>query len=201
MKLFTRIKLFGKKAIEDFMPIDNITQLEEMMNKQKKVLEETQQKYYNSKGKEDYYETEIKRNEKLLEDAMSSAKKAKENNDETKLKKLYEIKTMTEFKIKMYEECLEKQKEITIKLNKFVSNIERKVSKARCDIELLKTKDEFTKSVEDFKSVQTGVDDINMEDITKDIDINFNAKSYEFNDMDVVEVEDNDGFDDFVKGL
>lgn len=200
MKLFTRIKLFGKKAIEDFMPIDNITQLEEMMNKQKKVLEETQQKYYNSKGKEDYYETEIKRNEKLLEDTMSSAKKAKENNDETKLKKLYEIKTLTESKIKMYKDCLEKQKEITVKLNKFVSNIERKVSKAKCDIELLKTKDEFTKSVEDFKTIETGVDDINMEDITKDIDINFNAKSYEFNDMDVVEVEDG-GFDDFVKEL
>lgn len=33
MKLFTRIKLFGKKAIEDLMPIDNITQLEKMMNK------------------------------------------------------------------------------------------------------------------------------------------------------------------------
>lgn len=200
MKLFTRIKLFGKKAVEELMPIDNITQLEEMMKRQQKVLEETQQKYYNSKGKEEYYETEIDKNEKLLKDTISSAKKAKEDNDEVRLKKLYEIKTMTESKIKMYEECLEKQKEITVKLNKFVTNIERKVSKAKCDIELLKTKDEFTKSVEDFKSVQTGVDDINMEDITKDIDINFNTKSYEFNDMNVVEVEDG-GFDDFVKEL
>lgn len=200
MKLFTRFKLFGKKAIEELMPVDNITQLEEMMRKQEKVLEETQQKYYNSKGKEDYYSKEIENNEKLLKDTISSAKKAKENNDEVKLKKLYEIKTMTESKIKMYKECLEKQKEITIKLNKFVSNIERKVSKAKCDIELLKTKDEFTKSVEDFKTIETGVDDINMEDITKDIDINFNAKSYEFNDMDIAEVEDG-GFDDFVKEL
>lgn len=200
MKLFTRFKLFGKKAIEELMPVDNITQLEEMMNKQKKVLEETQQKYYNSKGKEEYYEAEIKKNEELLENTITSAKKSKENNDEVSLKKLYEIKTLTESKIKMYKECLEKQKEISIKLNKFVSNIERKVSKARCDIELLKTKDEFAKSVEDFKSVQTGVDDINMEDITKDIDINFNAKSYEFNDIDIVDIGDN-GFNDFVKEL
>lgn len=200
MKLFTRLRLFGKKTIEEFMPIDNITQLEEMMNKQKKVLEDTQQKYYNSKGKEDYYSKEIDNNKNLLENTILSAKRAKENNDEVKLKKLYEIKTLTESKIKMYEECLEKQKEITIKLNQFVTNIERKVSKAKCDIELLKTKDEFTKSVEDFKSVQTGVDDINMEDITKDIDISFNAKSYEFNDMNVVDIEDG-GFDDFVKEL
>lgn len=200
MKLFTRIKLFGKKTIEDLMPIDNITQLEEMMSKQQKVLEETQQKYYNSKGKEDYYETEIKRNKKLLKDTMSSAKKAKDKNDEVKLKKLYEIKTLTETKIKTYEECLEKQKEITNQLNTLVTNAERKVTKIKCDIELLKTKEDFSKSVEDFKSIQTGVDDINIDDITKDIEINFNAKSYEFNDMDVVDIED-DGFDDFVKGL
>lgn len=200
MKLSTRIKLFGKKKIEQFMPIDNIVQLEELMNKQQKVLNETQQKYYNSKGKEDYYLKEIENNEKLLKDTTISAKKAKENNDEARLKKLYEIKTLTESKIKMYKECLEKQKEITVKLNKFVSNIERKVSKAKCDIELLKTKDEFTKSVKDFKSIQTDADDINMEDITKDIDINFNAKAYEFNDIDIVDIEDN-GFEDFIKEL
>lgn len=200
MKLSTRIKLFGKKKIEQFMPIDNIVQLEELMNKQQKVLNETQQKYYNSKGKEDYYLKEIENNEKLLKDTIISAKKAKENNDEARLKKLYEIKTLTESKIKMYKECLEKQKEITVKLNKFVSNIERKVSKAKCDIELLKTKDEFTKSVKDFKSVQTNADDINMEDITKDIDINFNAKAYEFNDIDIENIEDS-GFEDFIKEL
>lgn len=201
MKLFTRIKLFIKKVIEELMPVDNITQLEEMMRKQQKILEETQQKYYNSKGKEEYYETEIDNNKKLLEDTISSAKKAKENNDEVRLKKLYEIKTMTESKIKTYKECLDKQKEITIKLNSLVASAERKLTKAKCSIELLKTKDEFSKSVEDFKSIQIGdSDDINMDDITKDIEINFNAKSYEFNDMDVVEIEDN-GFDDFVKGL
>lgn len=200
MRLFTRFKLFGKKAIEELMPIDNITQLEEMIEKQNKVLNETKQKYYNSKGKEDYYSNEIKNNKKLLDDTMKSAKKAKDNDDEMKLKKLYEIKTLTESKIKMYEECLKKQKDITVKLNTLVTNAERKCTKLKCNIELLKTKDEFTKSVEDFKTIQVGNEDINIDDITKDIDIKFNAKTYEFEDIDVVDVEDG-GFDDFVKEL
>lgn len=191
MKFLTRLRLFGEKTTEKLMPVNNIVQLEDLLKKQTKTLEETKQKYYNSKGKEDYYQTEIKNNEDLKEKAINNAKNSKDNNNEVQLKKCFEIQKMAQTKIDMYIDCLNKQKDITIKLNNFVTNLETKNSELRCKIELLKTKDDFVKSVEDFKMVQTGTRDINLDDVVKDIEINFNAKSYEFNDMDVTELKDN----------
>lgn len=200
MKLLTRLRLFGEKTTEKLMPVDNITQLEDLLKKQSKTLEETKQNYYNSKGKEDYYKTEIKSNKELKEKAIERAKDAKGHKNEEQLKNCFEIQKMAQTKINMYTDCLEKQKNITTKLNTFMTNLETKNSELRCKIELLKTKDEFVKSVEDFKVVQNGTSDINLDDVVKDIEINFNSKSYELDDMNVPELQ-NSEYEDFVEGL
>lgn len=200
MKLLTRLRLFGEKAIEKTISVDNIAQLEDLIKKQTKISEEIKQKYYNSRGKEDYYQTEIKNNEDLKYKTIERAKNAKGHKNEEQLKQCFEIQKMAQAKIDMYKDCLDKQKGITIKLNAFITNLESKNSELKCKIELLKTKDDFVKSVEDFKTVQSGTSDINLDNVVKDIEIDFNAKSYEFDDIDVPELANNE-YEDFVEGL
>lgn len=204
MKFLTRVKIFFKKLSEKLMPVNNIDKLNMLLSKQKKVLADTRQKYYNSKGKEEYYTTEIATNQKLKQELLDSAKKCKEKNDSNKLKQVFDMYDLTENRITMYSSCLEKQKEITTKLNQFVSITETKINKLNCDIEMLKTKDEFSQSVRDLRSIQCDQDDINVDDVVKDIEIDYNARVAEFTDMNVEDISgdlNRNKFEDFVKGL
>lgn len=204
MKLFTRLTIFVKKLLAKVMPISNIDKLNHLIEKQNKALSYARQSYYNSLGKEEYYENELSTNQELYKALICCAKKAKTNNDEAVLKQSFDAIQLAESRIKMYGDCLEKQKEITIKLNRFVTVAANKISQLKCNIEMLKTKDEFSKSVKDFKELQLGNCDTNVDDVVKDIEIDYNAKSIEFNDMSVddITISINDSkFEEFVEGL
>lgn len=204
MKIITRISLFLKRIIEKLMPINKCEQLNSLFIKYKKILYDAKQNYYNSLGKEEYYQKELDNNKVNSEKLLSIAKKYKEKNDTTKLKETYNMYDLSLKKIENYQKFLDEQKEITLKLNTFISQLERKVSKLECEIEILKTKNEFNNNIKNIKRVCNVDSGVDLDIVTKGIEIDYNANMIETDSMSLDNIEDikyGDEFDKFVDDL
>lgn len=204
MKFLTRLNIFAKKVAKELMPITDIEKLEHALEEIKKGLDDTKQSYYKSKGKEDYYKTEIDNAEKVKEKIVNQMKKNKENNvEKEKQEPLYNEMVTLDTRIKLNNENLTNQSKITSALLKTKNVYDRKYTDLRQNLEIMKSKEDFNNSIKEFKLDNF---DIDTKEIEKNIDITFNASQYSLDDIEkevnMIDIQlDDNGIDEFLDKL
>lgn len=154
--------------------------LKEMKVNQCKIVEAL----YSYKGKVKYFQDTITEIENKISEIITGAKIVLKKGDDILLarckaeidiledKKVRLVKSL-ELSNKLYEKAYIQKNMVSIK----VSEIESRV-------DFLKMKSDFKKEVEEFSSVMNGEFGINMGEIEKDINIEFNASELKLADIE-----------------
>lgn len=202
LKNIERIRLWFANLIKNLFQVDKTAQLVDIYEKQKSQLEEADSKYYRSKGLEQYYTDEIETITKLLSRLGSCAKKVK--NDDAVLRDIYTQKVSLENKKKNFEEFLQAQTLVTKQWETLKDQLEMTTIKLKDKIDEIRMKEEFSKNMDKFSNTTSTIGDINIDEIMKEVQVDFNSSTMKLKDLKNTSINDvikDDGFEEYKNSL
>lgn len=202
LKNIERIRLWFANLIKNLFQVDKTAQLVDIYEKQKSQLEEADSKYYRSKGLEQYYTDEIETITKLLSRLGSCAKKVK--NDDAVLRDIYTQKVSLENKKKNFEEFLQAQTLVTKQWETLKDQLEMTTIKLKDKIDEIRMKEEFSKNMDKFSNTTSTIGDINIDEIMKEVQVDFNSSTMKLKDLKNTSIDDvikDDGFEEYKNSL
>lgn len=143
--------------------------------------------YYTSRGKEKAFIDRIGEINTYISQLKTKAKKICDSDDTLLLRIMKEIEIQSQ-QLEFANKNLELSKRLTEKLYSQKVMIDTKISDFSNKLDMLKQKEDFTKSIKEFQSVVGFDSNSEFEDIEKQININFNASEFKFEDLEKEEI-------------
>lgn len=177
-------KLLKVLTIKTFSPSER---LEIEVSKMKESSSKCDTAYYTSRGKEKAFIDRIKEVELYIKELSVKAKKLGDSDDILTLRIMKEIEVQNE-QLVFLNKNLELSKKLTAKLYSQKVIIDSKISSHENSLTMLKSKEEFSNSIKEFQNIVGSDAKSYFEDIEKEININFNASEFRFEDMEHDEI-------------
>lgn len=143
--------------------------------------------YYTSRGKEKAFIDRIGEINTYISQLKTKAKKICDSDDTLLLRIMKEIEIQSQ-QLEFANKNLELSKRLTEKLYSQKVMIDTKISDFSNKLDMFKQKEDFTKSIKEFQSVVGFDSNSEFEDIEKQININFNALEFKFEDLEKEEI-------------
>ena len=200
MKKTTKLKILFERIFNKFVKVDNVEKVEEGLKRQKEALIKLNSSYYNAKGALITYKQELSKNEQNLEklDRCFNICKQKDKKDEAK--QVYDEIVTTKQRIAVLQEQIQKQELIVTRFNEAKEKYEREIRNLENNLETMKSKSKFSKAVKEYNENFGEFEEFNIDDIQKDIDIEFNASnaklSEQSNTLDLNKIESDTNFEE-----
>lgn len=211
MKLFDRIKFFGKKVADNSFKVSSVEELKYCIEEKEKRLTDIKESLYELRGKRGYCEKQRRE----LEESITSIKntcKTKYSDRylyANKLKEAFELVKQSESKLNLLEKQINSY-DILIKnfedgynvLNKEVSNLSNQ-------LEELEIKKSFADTFKSYSNLNIGTNDVQIEKLIEDIEVDFGVteskiqeKSSKTSVQDFInESKQEDDFENFLNNL
>lgn len=205
MKNTTRLKVFFKKMFKMVTPLDNIEIMEHLMEQNNTALNSFNDQLYNSKAQIRYHQRELEVNSDRKDSLIKIAEKFKSNNNEDGKRETFNKLKIVDSQIALHKEQIELHEARTVSLNSIVENLRNKQTEIQCKLTSYKAKVEFANSVNQYSNINVKGLDINIDDITKEIDIDYLSSEFKLNDImknDIVTNATSDlEYEEFYKNL
>ena len=200
MKKTTKIKILWDRLFNKIVKVDNIEKVEEGLERQKQSLRKLNESYYNATGALDTYKEELKKNEDNLDKLNRCFEICKNKEEKQGAKQVYEQTIITKQRINVLKEQIEKQKMIVNRFKEAKERYEKEIRNLENNIETMKSKDRFSKAVKEYNKNFGEFEEFNIDDIQRDIDIEFNASNSKLsettNELDLDKIEADMNFEE-----
>ena len=197
MKKLTKLKIVFDRIFNKFVKVDNIEKIEEGLNRQKEALKNLNNSYYNAQGSLESYKNELKKNQENEKKLNKCFEICKTKNDKESAKQIFEEINSTKQRIVILKEQSQKQELIVQRFKEAKERYEKEIRTLQNNLETMKSKNKFSKAVKEYESQFGEFEEFNIDDIQKDIDIEFNASNAQLEeqgnkvDLDKIESESN----------
>ena len=184
MKKLTKIKIVFDRIFNKFVKVDNIEKIEEGLNRQKEALKKLNNSYYNAQGALESYKNELKKNQENEKKLNKCFETCKGKNDKDGAKQVFEELNTTKQRIIVLKEQIQKQELIVKRFKDAKERYENEIRNLQNNLETMKSKNRFSKAVKEYESQFGEFEEFDIEDIQKDIDIEFNASNAQLQDQE-----------------
>lgn len=184
MKKLTKIKIVFDRIFNKFVKVDNIEKIEEGLNRQKEALKKLNNSYYNSQGALESYRNELKKNQENEKKLNKCFETCKGKNDKDGAKQVFEELNITKQRMIVLKEQTQKQELIVKRFKDAKERYEKEIRNLQNNLETMKSKNRFSKAVKEYESQFGEFEEFDIEDIQKDIDIEFNASNAQLQDQE-----------------
>lgn len=184
MKKLTKIKIVFDRIFNKFVKVDNIEKIEEGLNRQKEALKKLNNSYYNAQGALESYKNELKKNQENEKKLNKCFETCKGKNDKDGAKQVFEELNTTKQRIIVLKEQTQKQELIVKRFKDAKERYENEIKNLQNNLETMKSKNRFSKAVKEYESQFGEFEEFDIEDIQKDIDIEFNASNAQLQDQE-----------------
>ena len=184
MKKLTKIKIVFDRIFNKFVKVDNIEKIEEGLNRQKEALKKLNNSYYNAQGALESYRNELKKNQENEKKLNKCFETCKGKNDKDGAKQVFEELNTTKQRIIVLKEQIQKQELIVKRFKDAKERYENEIRNLQNNLETMKSKNRFSKAVKEYESQFGEFEEFDIEDIQKDIDIEFNASNAQLQDQE-----------------
>ena len=197
MKKLTKLKIVFDRIFNKFVKVDNIEKIEEGLNRQKEALKKLNNSYYNAQGALETYKNELNKNQENEKKLNKCFEICKTKNDKEGAKQIFDEINTTRQRITVLKEQTQKQELIVRRFKEAKERYEKEIRNLQNNLETMKSKNRFSKAVKEYESQFGEFEEFNIEDIQKDIDIEFNASNAQLQeqenkiDLDKLESESN----------
>lgn len=197
MKKLTKLKIVFDRIFNKFVKVDNIEKIEEGLNRQKEALKKLNNSYYNAQGALESYKNELNKNQENKKKLNKCFEICKTKNDKEGAKQIFDEINTTRQRITVLKEQTQKQELIVRRFKEAKERYEKEIRNLQNNLETMKSKNRFSKAVKEYESQFGEFEEFNIEDIQKDIDIEFNASNAQLQeqenkiDLDKLESESN----------
>ena len=197
MKKLTKLKIVFDRIFNKFVKVDNIEKIEEGLNRQKEALKKLNNSYYNAQGALESYKNELNKNQENEKKLNKCFEIYKTKNDKEGAKQIFDEINTTRQRITVLKEQTQKQELIVRRFKEAKERYEKEIRNLQNNLETMKSKNRFSKAVKEYESQFGEFEEFNIEDIQKDIDIEFNASNAQLQeqenkiDLDKLESESN----------
>ena len=184
MKKLTKIKIVFDRIFNKFVKVDNIEKIEEGLNRQKEALKKLNNSYYNAQGALESYKNELKKNQENEKKLNKCFETCKGKNDKDGAKQVFEELNITKQRMIVLKEQTQKQELIVKRFKDAKERYENEIRNLQNNLETMKSKNRFSKAVKEYESQFGEFEEFDIEDIQKDIDIEFNASNAQLQDQE-----------------
>lgn len=184
MKKLTKIKIVFDRIFNKFVKVDNIEKIEEGLNRQKEALKKLNNSYYNAQGALESYRNELKKNQENEKKLNKCFETCKGKNDKDGAKQVFEELNITKQRMIVLKEQTQKQELIVKRFKDAKERYEKEIRNLQNNLETMKSKNRFSKAVKEYESQFGEFEEFDIEDIQKDIDIEFNASNAQLQDQE-----------------
>ena len=197
MKKLTKLKIVFDRIFNKFVKVDNIEKIEEGLNRQKEALKKLNNSYYNAQGALESYKNELNKNQENEKKLNKCFEICRTKNDKEGAKQIFDEINTTRQRITVLKEQTQKQELIVRRFKEAKERYEKEIRNLQNNLETMKSKNRFSKAVKEYESQFGEFEEFNIEDIQKDIDIEFNASNAQLQeqenkiDLDKLESESN----------
>ena len=200
MKKITKLKIVFDRIFNKFVKVDNIEKIEEGLNRQKEALKNLNNSYYNAQGALESYKNELKKNQENEKKLNKCFEICKTKNDKEGAKQIFEELNTTKQRIIVLKEQSQKQELIVQRFKEAKERYEKEIRNLQNNLETMKSKNRFSKAVKEYESKFGEFEEFNIDDIQKDIDIEFNASNAQLqeqeNKIDLDQLENESNFEE-----
>lgn len=197
MKKTTKLKILFDRMFNKFVKVDNIEKVEEGLNRQKEAAKKLNESYYKAQGALTTYIEELKQNQENLERLNKCFDICKQKDDKQGAKAVFDEINITKTRITVLQEQIAKQELIVQRFLEAKEKYENEIRNLQVNLETMKSKHRFSKTVEEYNQNFGEFEEFNMDDIQKEIDIEFNASNAKLSeqkekiDLNAIENESN----------
>lgn len=197
MKKTTKLKIVFDRIFNRFIKVDNIEKVEEGLNKQKEALKKLNESYYKAQGALSTYKEELEKNKGNLERLDKCFEICKKKEDKQGAKAVFDETNVTKTRIAVLQEQIAKQELIVQRFSEAKEKYEKEIRDLQVNLETMKSKNRFSKTVEEYNKNFGEFEEFNIDDIQKEIDIEFNASNAKLSeqeeklDLNAIENESN----------
>lgn len=197
MKKLTKLKIVFDRIFNKFVKVDNIEKIEEGLDRQKEALKKLNNSYYNAQGALESYRNELEKNKENEKQLNKCFEICKTKNDKDGAKQIFDELNTTKQRIIVLKEQSQKQELIVQRFKEAKDRYEKEIRNLQNNLETMKSKNRFSKAVKEYESQFGEFEEFNIDDIQKDIDIEFNASNAQLQeqenkiDLDKLESESN----------
>ena len=197
MKKLTKLKIVFYRIFNKIVKVDNIEKIEDGLNRQKEALKKLNNSYYNAQGALESYRNELEKNKENEKKLNKCFEICKAKNDKDGAKQIFEELNTTKQRIIVLKEQSQKQELIVQRFKEAKERYEKEIRNLQNNLETMKSKNRFSKAVKEYESQFGEFEEFNIDDIQKDIDIEFNASNAQLQeqenkiDLDKLESESN----------
>ena len=200
MKKITKLKIIFDRIFNKVAKVDNIERVEEGLRRQKEALKKLNDSYYNAKGALDTYKEELNKNESNSKKFDKCFEICKKKEDKKGAKQVYDEIITTKQRISVLKEQITKQQLIVERFSKAKDKYETEIRNLQNNLETMKSKSRFSKSVKEYNKNFGEFEEFNIDDIQRDIDNEFNANNAKLeeqtNILDLDEIENESNFEE-----
>ena len=184
MKKTTKLKIVFDRIFNKFIKVDNIEKIEEGLNRQKEALKKLNSSYYNAKGALTVYKDELNKNldnQKKLDKCFEICKS---KDDKEAAKQVFNEIQTTKQRITVLQDQIQKQELIVQRFSQAKEKYETEIRNLQNNLETMKSKNRFSKAVKEYESQFGEFEEFNIDDIQRDIDIEFNASNAQLEEQE-----------------
>ena len=184
MKKTTKLKIVFDRIFNKFIKVDNIEKIEEGLNRQKEALKKLNSSYYNAKGALTAYKDELNKNldnQKKLDKCFEICKS---KDDKEAAKQVFNEIQTTKQRITVLQDQIQKQELIVQRFSQAKEKYETEIRNLQNNLETMKSKNRFSKAVKEYESQFGEFEEFNIDDIQRDIDIEFNASNAQLEEQE-----------------
>ena len=184
MKKTTKLKIVFDRIFNKFIKVDNIEKIEEGLNRQKEALKKLNNSYYNAKGALTAYKDELNKNldnQKKLDKCFEICKS---KDDKEAAKQVFNEIQTTKQRITVLQDQIQKQELIVQRFSQAKEKYETEIRNLQNNLETMKSKNRFSKAVKEYESQFGEFEEFNIDDIQRDIDIEFNASNAQLEEQE-----------------
>lgn len=200
MKKSTKLKIVFDRIFNKFIKVDNIEKIEEGLNRQKEALKNLNNSYYNAQGALEAYKNELNKNQENEKKLNKCFEICKTKNDKEGAKQIFAEINTTKQRILVLKEQSQKQELIVQRFKEAKERYEKEIRNLQNNLETMKSKNRFSKAVKEYESQFGEFEEFNIDDIQKDIDIEFNASNAQLaeqeNKIDLDKLESESNFEE-----
>ncbi len=184
MKKLTSLKILFDRIFNKVVKVDEIEKIKEGLERQKQAVVKIREAYFNAAGLLEQKQGELDKKNVQVEKFTKFLDKAKEKNDKEMGKQIFDEMNIVKNSVILLQEQIEKQKITVDVLKKEKEKREQEVRTTESNVELMKSKNDFTKSMKEFNTIFGEFEEFNIEDIERKIDTEFNATNCQIKEDD-----------------
>jgi riboflavin synthase len=184
MKKMTSLKIFFDRIFNKVVKVDEIEKIQEGLERQKQAVLKIREAYFNASGLLEQKQNEQKKKKSQEEQFLKLLDKAKEKDDKQLGKQIFDEMSVIKNSLILLQEQIEKQTITVDVLKKEKEKRENEVRTTESNMELMKSKNDFTKSMKEYNTIFGEFEEFNIDDIERKIDTEFNATNCQIKEDD-----------------